>query len=189
MSLAIAAVPDKLGQRARPVVHRLRQGIRALRNQPDPALDARLRSLVGNDELWALLARLTPFDRRHHLAVHDTLLAAGCDDTDVLRAALLHDVGKADSRQRVGLVHRVVTVLFQGRTSGLLNRIARQDAGWLRHGLWLNLHHAALGADLAALSGASARVCDLIRLHADGDAAAQDAGLRALQMADSEALL
>lgn len=188
MSCVFAVVSDGTGKPLRAVGHRLRQGVSALRSRPDPALDARLRRLIANDAQWHLHSRLTAFDRQHHLMVYDSLRAMGCDDDDVLLAALLHDVGKADEYLRVGVVHRAATVLLQGRLSGLLHRAACQNAGWLRHGLWLNLHHPALGAELAALAGSNARVCELIRLHTDRDAALCDAALAQLQRADDEAL-
>src|SRR5690606_33059865 len=90
-----------------PGTPRWRQFADALLCRPDPAIDRRMRQLLGDDRQWRLAARLTPYDRKHALAVHDRLVAGGYVDADLLRAALLHDVGKADERARVGTIHRV----------------------------------------------------------------------------------
>jgi putative nucleotidyltransferase with HDIG domain len=144
---------------------RVRQFSHALRCRPDPAVDAELRRLLESDAQWALLARLTPFDRAHHLRVHALLVEAGHDDVDLLRAALLHDVGKADERGRVNPLHRSAHVLLGWISPGMLRRVAI-NGGWLSHGLWLSLHHAENGAVLAARAGASERCCELIAAHA-----------------------
>lgn len=183
MSDAILTGPDA-GVVRRPGLRRLRQGFAALANHPDAAVDRRLRLLVSDDRQWVLLARLSSFDRSHLVAVHDTLVAMGCDDADILRAALLHDVGKADDRGRVRLLHRVVKVLGERWCPRCLERVARRDGGWLGHGVWLATRHAENGAILARDAGASERVCELIHLHDDSSAALGDAGLRLLRRAD-----
>lgn len=165
-------------------LRRLRQGLAALVSRPEPEVDRRLRSLLGDERQWALLARLSSFDRIHHLAVHDALVAGGCEDVDVLRAALLHDIGKADARGRVRLPHRVVKVLGTRLFPGQLDRLARKDGGWFRHGVWLAVRHADAGAALASEAGANARVCDLIRRHHDAEGAADDLGLAILRHVD-----
>lgn len=167
---------------------RVRQGIAALASRPDPEVDRRLRACVADERQWALLARLSSYDRAHHLAVYDRLIAAGCVDGDILRAALLHDIGKADERGRVRLPHRVVKVLGERWFPGRLQHLAEHDGGWLRHGIWLAVHHASAGADLAMAAGASARVCELIRRHEDAGGAAGDVGLALLRRADEGAI-
>lgn len=163
---------------------RLRQGIAALASRSDPEVDRRLRALVADERQWELLARLSSYDRAHHLAIYDALASAGCVDGDVLHAALLHDVGKADERGRVWLPHRVVKVLGERWAPGQLHHLAERDGGWLRHGVWLAVHHASAGADLAEAAGASARVCELIRRHEDAAWAAEDTGLALLRRID-----
>lgn len=173
---------------SRTLARRVRQGVAALSTFPNAAVDRRLRTLLGDERQWALLARLSTFDRAHHLAVYDALVADGCRDPDILRAALLHDVGKADGRQRVRLPHRVVKVVGERWQSRRVIRLARRDAGWLRHGLWLAIHHPLVGSGQVAAAGASRRVCDLIRWHEDAERASRDAGLALLQRADDGAI-
>ncbi|MBX5444984.1 HD domain-containing protein [Sphaerobacter sp.] len=145
------------------------------------AVDRELRRLV-TPEQWALLARLSRADRAHLLEVHRRLVAEGCRDRDVLLAALLHDVGKADGRARTGVSQRVVSVLLGRFAPGLLTALARPDRDRWRHGLYLAREHARLGAEQARQAGCSERVCWLIAHH--HDRAAEDPDLRLLQAAD-----
>ncbi len=45
-----------------------------------------------------LFKTMSPADQQHSLRVCRALLARGCQDEDMLAAALLHDVGKAQGR-------------------------------------------------------------------------------------------
>ena len=150
--------------RVRGALWRVHQFAHAVRSRPDGIVDAELRRLLSTDEQWRLLARLSPFDRAHHLRVHQLLIEAGHDDPDLLRAALLHDIGKADERGRVNPLHRAIHILLRWISPALLDRLAH-DGGGLRRGVWLSVHHAEIGAALAATAGASARCCELIASH------------------------
>ncbi len=165
---------------------RIRQFAHTLQSKSDPAVDAQLQRLLASDEQWELMSRLTPFDRAHHLRVYTLLVSSGHDNPDLLRASLLHDVGKADERGRVTPLHRAAHVLLGWLAPGLLVRLA-DDSGWFRHGLWLSLRHAEVGAALAAGAGASERCCALIASHADQDTHA-DPLLLALITADNAAI-
>jgi hypothetical protein len=156
----------------------------ALRLRGDLQVDLRLKSIVQNDQQWKLLERLSAYDRAHHLGVYDSLIVSGWTNEDLLLAAALHDVGKADDVGRVRVAHRVALVLF-GRTSpGLLMRLASTPGSRTRHGFYLAVHHAALGAALAADAGAPERCCQLIAGHHDDRAALTDPDLLALMSAD-----
>lgn len=168
-----------------PGTPRWRQFADALLCRPDPAIDRRMRQLLGDDRQWRLAARLTPYDRKHALAVHDRLVAGGYVDADLLRAALLHDVGKADERARVGTIHRVLRVILRRLWPGLLRRLAS-----VSHPLYLAEHHAALGTAAARRAGASERCCGLIAAHESSiEEAASDRLLLALIAADEGAPL
>ncbi|HEX5164964.1 MAG TPA: HD domain-containing protein [Thermomicrobiales bacterium] len=167
-------------------IWRVRQFGHAVRSRPDPAVDSELRRLLASDAQWELLARLTPFDRAHHLRVYRLLADAGQDDPDLLRAALLHDSGKAAERGRVGVVHRAVYVLVGRVSPALLDRLASHDDRF-RHGIWLSLRHAEIGAELVRDAGGSERCCDLIRRH--NDRSASDDPLLAALIADDHAAI
>lgn len=175
----------------RPVIGRMfwrvAQFGHALGTRHDPAIDARLQALLGNDAQWALLRRLSPFDRAHHLRVYDILLGKSCDDPDVLVAALLHDVGKADDVARAHAGHRALKVLMSIPGLSIPARIAKPSGRGPRHGVYLALHHAELGARLASAAGASERSCGFIARH-DRRVTVDDPALRLLIQADEEAI-
>lgn len=170
-----------------PVLQRAHQFHSALLTRQDSAVDARLRQLLGDEAQWELLARLAPYDRAHHLAVYNRLVEQGHSAPDLLRAALLHDIGKADARSRVRLLHRVAIVVLRSVCPGALRRINRDTMPGLFHGLYLAQHHARLGSALAQSVGCTARTCALIALHERRDDVG-DAELSALIAADERPL-
>lgn len=108
-------------------------------------------------------------DQRHSLDVYSALVERGCTDQDMLRAALLHDVGKGD--KRVPFVMRPTVVILKQWTPSLLYRLAGENAQvavprWRRpfRDAW---HHAERGGLLATDAGLSPRVAELIRTHHD----------------------
>lgn len=125
-----------------------------------------------------LFYNMSTFGQRHSLNVYHTLLAAGCQDADMLTAALLHDAGK----EGVGITHRVACVLLQALCPDLLERWAAEKPGTWWHGLHINLHHAERGAALAKAAGASPLAVELIQLHQSK--MAHDPRLVAFQQAD-----
>ena len=101
-----------------------------------------------------LFRRMKPADRRHAVGVARRVRSAGGDDLarEVLAAALLHDVGKVESR--LGVYGRTVATLSSAvvrhdpevirdwtRTTGMTRRVG------------LYLQHPRLGGDLLAVAG------------------------------------
>lgn len=167
---------------------RTRQFVVAVLTRQNTEVDARLRALCPSDSSWRLLERLTPYDRRHALAVHELLTAYGCTDNDVLLAAILHDVGKADARTRVRLAHRVALVVGRRLAPRSLARAsAVPQHNRVLHGLYLANKHAELGARAAARVGLSPGCCALIAAH-DAPPPHDDARLALLIWADERAL-
>lgn len=115
----------------------------------------------------ALFATMSLADQRHSLRVCRALQEQGCTEPDMLAAALLHDVGKAQGR--VPFWTRPAIVLGKRLAHGLLSRLTVYpvDAhahGW-RRALSYAWHHAEVGADLAAAAGLSERAVLYIRTH------------------------
>ncbi len=119
----------------------------------------------------ALFATMSPNDQRHSLTVYRALLARGCEDPDLLAAALLHDSGKGSGRVRLWV--RPPFVLLRTFAPGVLRWLAQRPSPFFRRPFYYAWHHAEMGAELAAAAGLSARAVLLIRTHhqADGPAA------------------
>jgi hypothetical protein len=152
--------------------HLVRRFLRALKARVDPAE----RQVVADNLapaqqqlFWTMMVE----DQRHSLDVFYTLQRRGCQDQDVLLAALLHDVGKGEVR----LWQRVLYVLLRAGPSGLLRRLAQPNgAGWRRAIASLN-EHGRRGAALAQEAGASPAVVELIRNHQREDGSDRRAAL------------
>ncbi|MFB0533840.1 MAG: HD domain-containing protein [Anaerolineae bacterium] len=152
-------------------MNRTRHGIGAAVSRVRQFLAA-LRARVSADEM-AVLQRylapsqrdlfraMSPIDQRHCLNVFNNLLRRGHTDPDLLRAALLHDVGKRGIR----LWHRVAGVLLEAFWPTLLDKLAvNRPQSWL-YGFYVYQYHADLSAELAERSGCSPSVVELIRGH------------------------
>src|SRR5436305_14803466 len=123
---------------------------------------------------YALFTSMSPADQRHSLRVCLGLQARGCVESQMLAAALLHDVGKAQGR--VPFWTRPAIVLGKLCAPRLLSRLATYPrAGLSRWRLSLGYAwwHAEIGAEMAAKAGLSERVALYIRTHhqPDGPAA------------------
>ena len=110
-------------------------------------------------------------DQQHSLRVCRGLQERGCTEKDLLAAALLHDVGKADGR--VPFWTRPVIVMGKLCFPRLLARLAVYPGveiqlphwqSW-RRSLGYAWWHAEIGAGLAADAGLSERAVLYIRTH------------------------
>ncbi len=127
-----------------------------------------------------LFQSMSRADQQHSLRVCRGLLARGCSDKEMLAAALLHDVGKAEGR--VPFWTRPAVVVGRRIAPRLLTRLAvcplhaegtgKEKAHW-RRSLGYAWWHAEVGAELAAAAGLSERAVLYIRTHhqPDGPAA------------------
>jgi len=119
---------------------------------------------------FSLFKTMSPADQQHGLRVCRGLRKQGCHEADMLVAALLHDVGKAQGC--VPFWTRPVIVLGKMCLPTLLPRLVlelsqlheQQFPTWRRvlsHAWW----HAEVGADLAAAAGLSQQTVLYIRTH------------------------
>lgn len=135
-----------------------------------------------------LFARLPANDQWYSLRVLQLLQKAGHHEPALLKAALLHDVGK--THLNVTLVDRVVAVLggllWPGRTAVWGDGDGR---GWQRPFV-VSAQHPAWGAKMATNVGSDPLTIALIRRHQEKVLAAEDSCeerlLRALQWADNQ---
>ena len=125
-----------------------------------PADDSLLAALSPAER--ALFDSMRPADRAHGLRVARRVQVAGYGDPRLLKAALLHDVGKAG--HGIHLPHRVARVLLTALTPQEFGRIAATDRGW-HEPFYALAHHAAIGADLLAAAGSDPLTVALVRSH------------------------
>lgn len=177
------SVPATRGRRDQ-IRYRIIQFARQIAPRRMRPLDTTLQAELQPTE-WDLVARLTAGDRAHLFATWWRLNETGCHDPDILKAALLHDIGKVDDRGRVYLAHRVTAVVFRRFAPRLLELLAGNGVPGWRYGFYLAIEHPRIGAELARLAGNSPRVCWLIAHHQD-DGASGDEGLALLQSVDEE---
>lgn len=166
-------------------MYRVRQFWWALCARKPEGAQSTLEALLSAEQL-ALFRRMSAADQRHSLDVYRSLLAAGYTNRDLLVAALLHDVGKAEGQ--LHLWHRVAVVLLRKWWPTMLARLARDGAQGWRAGFVIHRRHPELGAKLARAAGCSPLTVSLIRHHQDATAAPADPEearlLAALQQAD-----
>ena len=109
-----------------------------------------------------LFLQMPASDQQHAVAVAQTLLRQGWSDSELIQAALLHDVGKA--KGGLGLPYRVSIVLLQTFMPSVLVKLSTEGQGW-RRPYYVHQHHPEIGARLAADAGSSPRVVELISKH------------------------
>jgi putative nucleotidyltransferase with HDIG domain len=117
------------------------------------------------DSQRILFLRLPAADQLHSLKVLDLLVESGETDSDLLAAALLHDVGK--TRYSLGLWERVFVVLAHVLAPAWAASAADEQRSGFRRALAIGKCHAEWGADMIRDTGASLRLVDLIRRHQD----------------------
>lgn len=125
-----------------------------------------------------LFQTMSSADQQHSLRVCRGLQARGCQDEELLRAALLHDVGKAEGR--VPFWTRPAIVIGKRCAPRLLTRLAVPPTHhtprlprWQRslsNAWW----HAEIGARLAQQVGLSERALLYIRTHHDTNGPAKE---------------
>lgn len=147
--------------------YRVRQfwwAITARIREEDRALVARILP----PEAQALFWRMTPGDQRHSLAVLRTLLAWGETHPALLKAALLHDVGKAATPltpwERALIVLGEALGAWSGRSGCFRWPILRRWTDRVRR----YQAHPEIGAMWAMEAGCDPLTVALIRRHQDG---------------------
>ena len=149
--------------------YRVQQFIRGLRRH-DSVEEATLTPHLTDAQI-ALFRSIPASDQQHALAVLRALRAAGNDESALVQAALLHDVGKVspsvgrEGESRVRLWHRVVQVLLEAVHPEWIHRLADDVPGSWRYPFFVLLHHAERGAEWAAEAGTDRLAVALIYWH------------------------
>jgi putative nucleotidyltransferase with HDIG domain len=142
--------------------YRIRQGLKNLSAEMRSDDRALVEHHLGAREL-ELFYRMEPADQRHSVEVLRTLLRDGTDDQHLLKAALLHDIGK--SRSRITVLHRTLAVLARA-IFGRWHLIPAwpSESGWWTP-FYVMSNHPRIGASMLAKAGCDERVWRLVELH------------------------
>ena len=135
-----------------------------------------------------LFKQLPVPDQNHSLRVLAALESEGEADLDLLKAALLHDIGKM--RYPLRRWERVLAVILSGLLPGTAAAWGQREPRGIHRALVVIHQHPAWGADLVEEIGSSPSVVWLIRYHEVDDLTGLlgQAGvelLRKLQRADN----
>ncbi len=167
-------------------MYRIRQFLQALTAQVQPEERALVEKILTPSQS-ALFYSMPLHDRRHALDVLYTLRRQGYQALPLLRAALLHDVGKAG---HLHLWHRVAVVLLERFAPRMLQWLADDRPGSWGYPFFIHLNHPRLGAQQAEKVGCDKLTVELIRRHHEPVSAVGDSGrdrlLAALQAADGQ---
>lgn len=110
----------------------------------------------------------------------------GTDRELLLKAALLHDIGKISGQFTV--LDRVWYVLVRKVSRRLAKKIAKRGKGvWparMRNAFYVHVQHSKLGAELAAQNNLPKELVALIRHHHDSPLPTDSLELRLLRQAD-----
>jgi putative nucleotidyltransferase with HDIG domain len=167
--------------------YRVWQFFQSLKGSPDPLQWDRVRAILNPSEL-NLFEQLPVPDQNHSLRVLDTLESEGEQDPDLLKAALLHDIGKTLHPLRRW--ERVFAVILQRIFPRSSARWGRGQPRGVFRALVVIHQHPDWGANLAAEVGSGEQVVRLIRYHEQEDLTGLlDQGgvelLKKLQLADN----
>ena len=110
-----------------------------------------------------LFLTMNESDQRHSIDLCERLWSDGHAEPDLLRAALLHDVGKASGS--LPILYRVAFTLAVMASPRLARWLARPGLTVWRQPFCVAAHHPEIGAIAATQAGSSPRVVGLILNH------------------------
>jgi putative nucleotidyltransferase with HDIG domain len=142
--------------------YRVWQFWKSLQRPPDVDDLLLVKSILTPREV-ELFTQLPFPDQNHSIRVYKRLISQGESDSDLLKAALLHDIGKIKYPLRRW--ERVFTVLVSGLFPQQLERWGKGKPTGLRRALAVIQNHPIWGAELAEAAGCNPNIVWLIRNH------------------------
>jgi putative nucleotidyltransferase with HDIG domain len=170
------------------LTYRIWQFWQSLKRPPKEEEWNRVRAILSALEV-ELFQKLPVPDQNHSLRVHKILESAGETDLNLLKAALLHDIGKI--RHPLRRWERVFAVLMGGLFPVTAGEWGQRDPQGIYRPLVVIHQHPIWGAELAQKAGCTQRVIWLIRHHEEEDLGGLEDQvgvelLRKLQQADND---
>ncbi len=153
------------------IIRRCRQLFRALFAKMEPKDHAVVDRYLNEIEKL-LFYRMQPAVQKHCVNVAETVsvIAGARPDLDhslLMKAALLHDIGK--SGLKISLTDRIWYVLVRKFSSGLAQKLARPGKSplmsRLRNAFYIHLNHGKIGASMAQNAGLSEELVFFVRNH------------------------
>jgi len=168
--------------------YRVWQFWKSFRRKLEPGFREDVDGLLSPEQL-ELFFQLPVSDQNHSYRVYRCLIESGEDNSELLQAALLHDLGKVKFPLKSS--ERAVAVLTMGFLPRLADRWAAGKPKGIRKSLVVYYNHPDWGAALAEQAGCSPLTVWLIRNHespAPRDLPSEEAGelLLKLQNADNQ---
>ena len=174
------------------ILYRSRQFWQAISSTRSSEQDLEQVHRILTDPEAELFLRMQASEQAHSLRLLNQLTDQGEENPDLLKAALLHDVGKIRAPLRTW--ERVMIVIVKGICKDCVSRWGNGETnslensrGW-RRAFIIAEQHPAWGADLAAKCGTSPLAISLIARHQDqlpqGANSMEDVLLRKLQVID-----
>lgn len=128
----------------------------------EPSEEEDIASILSTDEM-NLFSRQDLAGIQHSFRVMRRIKERGSNSEDLLKAALLHDVGK--TRVMISWWDRPVVVLAEALIPSYAVRWSTGSGkGWSRPFV-MKVKHAEWGADAASAAGSSSLTVELIRWH------------------------
>jgi putative nucleotidyltransferase with HDIG domain len=172
-------------------MRRVKQVLSAIRAEVTPQDESFIAQRLTQPEI-ELFQQMSLADRRHCLNVAYTVAELssgyhGLNLTVLIKAALLHDVGRR--RGDVSTIDKIFAVMSRAVFgSGITQKWGKQGRGSalenLRHAFYVSAHHSQLGADLLRLAGTEEQVINLVRYHHHPDSLTDSRELTLLRQAD-----
>ena len=162
--------------------YRIQQFQLAVNPPAQPVPTEELKPYLNNAQL-ALFRNLQPSEQWHAFKVFNKLKDDGVTQPELLKAGLLHDIGKILYPLKTW--ERVMIVVTKQISPSLIQQWGyRKPTGFFKF-FSVASRHAELGADLISQTGASKELIELIRRHEENPSSNQDALLSCLQKADN----
>jgi len=142
--------------------YRIWQFWQSLKRSPSAEQMDLVKSILSTAEL-ELFQTLPIPDQNHSIRVLESLISQGEGDSDLLKAALLHDLGKI--KFPLQRLERVYSVLITGLFPNRAKHWGNGDPAGLARPLVVINHHPDWGAEYAEAVGSSPLTVWLIRNH------------------------